>query len=131
MGCCDYPLCKYSRQETEEFLVHKSEQFSMADTNDDIGVHGAGTPEESADKMNFRSRRWGSSLPGLHTRDPLLGTPSTLAEILWRERKKIMPSLMATSLRWRTHSARTKIFNSPEKKLSGNSTCSLVITIRH
>ena len=53
MGCCDYPLCKYSRQETEEFLVHKSEQFSMADTNDDIGVHGAGTPEESADKMNL------------------------------------------------------------------------------
>ena len=26
-----------------------------------------------------------------------------------RERRKIMPSLMATSLRWRTHSARTKI----------------------
>jgi hypothetical protein len=25
-----------------------------------------------------------------------------------REREKIMPSLMATSLRWRTHSARTK-----------------------
>jgi hypothetical protein len=27
-----------------------------------------------------------------------------------REREKIMPSLMATSLRWRTHSARTKNF---------------------
>jgi hypothetical protein len=26
-----------------------------------------------------------------------------------REEEKIMPSLMATSLRWRTHSARTKI----------------------
>merc|ERR1711940_420870 len=26
-----------------------------------------------------------------------------------REKRKIMPSLMATSLRWRTHSARTKI----------------------
>jgi hypothetical protein len=26
-----------------------------------------------------------------------------------REEEKIMPSLMATSLRWRTHSAQTKI----------------------
>ena len=25
----------------------------------------------------FRSRRWGSSLPGLRTRDPLLSPPST------------------------------------------------------
>ena len=30
---------------------------------------------------NFRSRRWGSSLPGLRTRDPLLSPPSTWAEI--------------------------------------------------
>ena len=29
----------------------------------------------------FRSRRWGSSLPGLRTRDPPLGPPSTWAEI--------------------------------------------------
>ena len=26
---------------------------------------------------NFRSRRWGSSLPGLRTRDPPLSPPST------------------------------------------------------
>jgi hypothetical protein len=28
-----------------------------------------------------------------------------------REREKIMPSLMATSLRWRTHSARTNYYH--------------------
>jgi hypothetical protein len=28
------------------------------------------------------------------------------------EEEKIMPSLMATSLRWRTHSARTNIYTS-------------------
>ena len=31
------------------------------------------------------------------------------------EEEKIMPSLMATSLRWRTHSARTKSNNGGEK----------------
>ena len=30
---------------------------------------------------NFRSRRWGSLLPGLRTRDPTLSPPSTWAEI--------------------------------------------------
>ena len=32
-------------------------------------------------RSNFRQRRRGSSLPGLRTQDPLLGPPSTLAEI--------------------------------------------------
>ena len=31
----------------------------------------------------FRSRRWGSSFPGLRTRDPPLSPPSTWAEIFW------------------------------------------------
>ena len=35
-------------------------------------------------QKNFRSRRWGSSLPGLRTRDPPLSPPSTWAEIFRR-----------------------------------------------
>ena len=35
-------------------------------------------------RKNFRSRRWGSSLPGLRTRDPSLSPPSTWAEIFRR-----------------------------------------------
>ena len=33
--------------------------------------------EEGRGDKSFRSRRWGSSLPGLHMLDPLLGPPST------------------------------------------------------
>ena len=33
--------------------------------------------------INFRSRRWGSSLPGLRTLDPPLSPPLTWAEIFW------------------------------------------------
>jgi hypothetical protein len=33
---------------------------------------------------NFRSRWWGSSLPGLRTRDPPFSPPSTWAEIFWQ-----------------------------------------------
>ena len=35
--------------------------------------------------IEFRYRRWGSSLPGLRTQDPPLGPPSALAEMLARE----------------------------------------------
>ena len=40
--------------------------------------------EERKIMPNFRSRRWGSSLPGLRTRDPPLSPPSTWAEIFRR-----------------------------------------------
>ena len=35
-------------------------------------------------QQKFRSRRWGSSLPGLRTQDPPLSPPSTWAEIFRR-----------------------------------------------
>ena len=49
--------------------------------------------------INFRSRRWGSSLPGLRTRDPPLG-PFIVATYVY-----------ASSQGQRTHSARTKILS--------------------
>ncbi len=44
--------------------------------------------------LNFRSRRWGSSLPGLRTRDPPLRPPSTWAEIF---RHTCLQSCLKTS----------------------------------
>ena len=40
--------------------------------------------EEKKEEEEFRWQRWGSSLPGLRTRDPPLGPPWTPAEICWR-----------------------------------------------
>ena len=40
-----------------------------------------------------------------------------------REEEKIMPSLMATSLRWRTHSARTNIKLTRIPNLSASNNC--------
>ena len=42
------------------------------------GMKDRGLAEKAlAEKYNFRSRRWGSSLPGLRTQDPPLSPPST------------------------------------------------------
>ena len=40
--------------------------------------------KKKKNRKNFRSRRWGFSLPGLHTQDPPLSPPSTWAEIFRR-----------------------------------------------
>ena len=45
---------------------------------------GTFSSNQNGEQKEFRSCRWGSSIPGLRTRDPPLSPPSTLAEIFRR-----------------------------------------------
>ena len=80
---CTESNTKYSEVEKQEFLDTWNNTYI---TDDPLGgkkvVSRYSLQNDlhqtfKAEKRNFRSRRWGSSLPGLRTRDPPLSPPST------------------------------------------------------